>query len=132
MTDIIIKVAGKVVYEGPSGDVDVKAKKSGPALKDFFGSFSSHTSSVTINGQTVVSGSHMGVPPLVIQGNVTGNVRTDGSVQANNVGGNVDAGGSCQCDDVAGSVNAGGSIQAGDIQGSARAGGSIVADRVGR
>lgn len=129
MTDIIIKVGGKVVYEGPSGDVDVKAKKSG-MFGGVFNVMNSHVSSVSINGQTVVSSG--GVPPLVIQGNVTGNVRADGSVQANNIGGDVHAGGSCQCDDVAGSVNAGGSIQARDIKGSAKAGGSIVADRVGR
>jgi hypothetical protein len=127
MPNITIKVGGVVVYDGPSGDVDVKVQKQ---KSSFFGSFSSVTihGDLTGNGQTISSS---GVPPLVIQGNVTGNVRADGSVQANNIGGDVQAGGSCQCDDVGGSVNAGGSIQCDNIKGHANAGGSIVADRIG-
>ena len=125
--NIIIKVDGKVVYEGPCGDIDVKTKKS----FNPFGAFNT-SSSVVINGQKIASGSSGDVPTLVIEGGVTGSVRSDGSVQARNIGGDVHAGGSCQCDNVTGSVNAGGSVQANDILGNARAGGSIIANRIGK
>ncbi len=63
MPNITIKVGGVVVYDGPSGDVDVKAQKQ----ICFFGSFSSVTihGDLTGNGQTISSS---GVPPWSSKG----------------------------------------------------------------
>lgn len=61
----------------------------------------------------------------VVNGNINGDVESNGSVTCDGVGGSVSAGGSVRCDDVKGSVSAGGSVNCGNIGGSVMAGGSI-------
>jgi hypothetical protein len=79
---------------------------------------------VIIDGKQVDEDSDVKYKDLVINGNV-GEVRCDGSVNANDVEGNISAGGSINCDDVEGNASAGGSIRCDDIGGNAVAGGSI-------
>ncbi|MGE6347932.1 hypothetical protein ACQKIY_25340 [Bacillus mycoides] len=61
----------------------------------------------------------------VVNGNIGGDVESNGSVTCDGIGGSVSAGGSVRCDDVKGNVSAGGSVNCGNIGGSAMAGGSI-------
>lgn len=63
--------------------------------------------------------------PVTVNGNVTGSIKCNGSVQCGNVGGNIDAGGSVQCDDVNGSIDCGGSARCGNVGGDIDAGGSV-------
>lgn len=62
---------------------------------------------------------------VYVRGNVLGNVRAEGSVNAENIGKDVVAGGSVNASNIGGSVQAEGSVNASDITGSVEAGGSI-------
>ncbi|HHB2481401.1 TPA: hypothetical protein ACORDH_002852 [Bacillus cereus] len=61
----------------------------------------------------------------VVNGSISGDVESNGSVTCDGIGGSVSAGGSVRCDDVKGNVSAGGSVNCGNIGGSVMAGGSI-------
>lgn len=65
-----------------------------------------------------------------IQGNVTGNINANGSVNSGDVNGNVDSGGSVSCDDIKGSVRAGGSVNCDDVGGDVNAGGSVNCNNI--
>lgn len=96
-----IKVNGHVVYESQFGrPVDVEVEQE-------VGNFTCNQS-VTVNG------------------NVTGNVESKGSVQCENVGADVNAKGSVHCENVTGSLTAGGSVIAGGTVGNIKAGGPVV------
>ncbi len=62
--------------------------------------------------------------PLVVTGDVKGNIVADGPVTCNDVGGNVDADGPVTAGNVAGDVRADGPVNCGKV------GGKVVADMV--
>lgn len=62
--------------------------------------------------------------PVVVNGNVRGNVIADGPVTCGNVNGDVDADGPCTCHDVKGNVTADGPVTCGPV------GGNVVANMV--
>ena len=143
---ITIKVDGKVVYEGPSGDVDVAGSRANGNGSNNFGNITGNNNSyVSVQGSSgsrvVIGGQVMGDSRggngsmgnihVTIEGDVTGNVRCDGSLQCKDIGGMVSTGGSAHCGNVKGSVNAGGSIRCENVGGSAHAGGSLNANSIG-
>ena len=62
--------------------------------------------------------------PVIVHGNVKGNVVADGPVTCGNVEGDVDADGPCTCGDVKGNVTADGPCTCGNV------GGDVEADMV--
>lgn len=111
-------------------------------------SFSINGNNVTINGNGISSLEEKNIitieggtgdvnivncdnTKLTINGDVSGSVKSSGSVTAGNIGQYLDAGGSVECGTVNGDVKADGSATInGDVAGSARAGGSLRCGKV--
>jgi hypothetical protein len=125
MSKIIIKVSGKVVYEGESGDVEVKDVNINRQINNI---------SVNVSGKTVINGVSIGGSTDIkveIAGDVTGSVIASGSVNCNLVGASVHAGGSVTCGDVGRDVEASGSATCQDVKGNVDAGGSVKCGNIG-
>lgn len=75
-----------------------------------------------IHGVLRVEGTNV---TLIIEGNVDGNVNSDGDVTCQRVGGSATAGRDIKTESVGGSANAGRDVRSGKIGGSANAGGDI-------
>lgn len=85
---------------------------------------------VVINGDV---GSLTTTQTVNVNGNVTGDVKADGSITiVEKVEGNVTCGGSCNCGEVGRDVNCGGSCHCGDVHGDVSCGGSFNGRRVAR
>lgn len=138
---IKILVDDKLVYEGPSGNVEVAEEGSGFRQTQVVNNHGNVGSQYNIGSVGSIGSVKQGIR-VRVEGDITGNLKAAGSVHCHDIGQYVEAKGSVEIDgnvagfvdlagslemkgDIGGDVNAGGSIECRDIKGKAKAGGSI-------
>ena len=93
-------------------------------------SISVRNGEISINGKKWEAGDDVRIGDVVIDGNV-GEIRSEASVTVNgDVSGPVRAQGSVNANNISGDVTAGGSVNAHDISGKVSAGGSVNANKI--